>query len=355
MTQQISKKKFRDIKPFQRSYLADFLKTFAIIGVIIDNSLGPDSWSFKLIGANLWAGQGVPIFLIITGYLFSMSYERHNVQRLKDCYKGPAFFKRLLRFTMPYLFAICVFVPMLIWVQHEATWPIVDDIFFGGPGPGAYYVAVIFLITFTFPLIYFFMKKFGFNGLIIMFFITLVWDLIAFATGLLDYGDRWYKRIIIREFFLLSSGAYIYIYRNEKYKWAWAIPSFIIGIAFIVMVYYFNVPMHVNHKWFQVCELSNLYCVPVIALLFKKVKMKNQPWWQITGAATYHIFLTQMVYLHFVNYPIFNEGHYVFTLFNIISCIWIGLVFWAITEPVTKLTYKAVDVIHNKRQLKIKS
>lgn len=336
--------KFQDVKPIERNFLLDLLKTIAIIGVIVDNSLGAQSEQFKLVGGYFWSGQGVPIFLIATGFLFSMSYERHRVTSLKDCYKPKTIINKILRFGIPYILFYIIEAPIAATVDHLTPLQLVGMFFEGGSGPGTYYLAVVFEIIFIFPLIFFFMKKFGFKGLVTMFFITLVWDLFAFGTTIIQY-DGVYKRIIIREFFLLAAGAYAFLYKKEKYKWGWAIPSFIAGIFFITLVYYMNIPMHVNRKWFQVCELANLYIVPLILLLIKKVKMNNQPWWEVVGGATFNIFLTQIAWNHFINLGFMTDNYVAFVIINILCCIFIGIAFWLITEPLTKLAYRATNAI----------
>lgn len=339
----MSNKNFIFYKPQSntREYFLDFLKTICIIFVVVVNTLDSVSKEFNQCGGNYWAGQAIPLFLIITGFLFARSYENKNLTKLSDYYKPKYIFSKLIRYIVPYLF--CMVVETIIFASQGrlTAAQFFINMFRGGQGPGAYYFWTIIELVFIYPLVFALIKKLKFNGLFITFGITLVWDLIVFASQMPEIV---YRFIAIRFIFIISFGSYLYlaIKNNIKYKWYFAIPAFCIGLVLMILVDYCHIQMHVYTKWFKYCEIANLYCIPIASLLIRKFKMNNQWWWSIIGKATWNIYLTQRVFLY--NLPRLSlVNNFVGQVFiNELIILPLGLLFWQVESPLSNLIIKKI-------------
>jgi len=81
-------------------YLIDYLKAVCIFMVIITHYEWEDKTTpfFTLIIA-----MAVPIFMLLTSYNFSMSFERKTHGRFRELYQKNILMPRLIRFTLPFL------------------------------------------------------------------------------------------------------------------------------------------------------------------------------------------------------------------------------------------------------------
>lgn len=334
-------------KTIQREYFIDFLKTLAIIFIIIDNAaicwnnkchLPPENVKL-LYGECFWNGQGVPLFLFISGWLFVKWADRNKVTTLKGCYTLKILLKKYIRYVIPIGLA---FIAKIITLGCVDGWGMnVLNLY---SGTGSYYISIVLQLVIICPLIYFLIKKLNIFGLIICFAISSLYDIICWLTHL---PVLIYKQFIIRFIFIIAAGIYVClnIKNNKKYQWYFAIPSFSIGLTMLIMVYYFNLPMHVNHTWFQDCTLANLYAIPIISLLVRTFKMPNQKWWSYIGSATFNIFLCQNILYTFPK-KIVVANHFVLqVLFNEAVSIASGWCFWFGEHYLTRYCCKQIDSI----------
>ena len=85
-----------------RSAIVDLLKGICILFVIITHF----SWQ-AIERRNLlfpfWVDMAIPIFLVITGYLFSLSYQKKNIESIESAFQVNNWLKSFIRFILPYI------------------------------------------------------------------------------------------------------------------------------------------------------------------------------------------------------------------------------------------------------------
>ena len=87
------------------------------------------------------------------------------------------------------------------------------------------------------------------------------------------------------------------IYKKDKF---YNILSLLIGFSYIIAhSYYMWTPAFFNNGWADVNFVACLFFCPVIAFFLGKEKMRFKPL-EYIGKASYHVYLTQMVYYNFV-------------------------------------------------------
>lgn len=88
-----------------RIRLFDTLKGLCILFVIISHY----SWSDGLMALlPFWVDVAVPVFMIISGYVLSGSFEKHGVLRLEDAYGLGTVLPKLIRYTVPFFAAYLI-------------------------------------------------------------------------------------------------------------------------------------------------------------------------------------------------------------------------------------------------------
>ncbi len=243
-----------------------------------------------------------------------------------------------MRFGLPILIAVFVKIITLGLVNG---WDI-NVLTRINAGPGWYYVYIVLQLIIVLPILFVLVKRFGWKTLIGTFIFSTGFDLIC-------WGAQWdvdiYKCFIPKFCFIISAGMYIVIsiQNNKKYKWYLAIPMFIIGLTVLILTYYFDLPMHVNHRWFHDCTLANLYIIPILSLLVRLFKMKNQRWWTIVGKSTFNIFLCQNILLTFPIQINIASSFVLQVLLNESISFSSGLLFWFGEH---KLTFTVCSIIN---------
>lgn len=143
----------------ERNHTIDFLKGLAIILIVITHF----EWTSKEIRNFTFPyiiNMAVPIFMIITGYVYSMSYDKKNVEHLEDAYSLRLIVPKIIRYTLPFLFIVIweiidPRIPMHFNKKLDALQWFLD----GTVGKGSYYYPIMIQLVFVFPLIYFVIKK----------------------------------------------------------------------------------------------------------------------------------------------------------------------------------------------------
>lgn len=344
---------FKKNETNSREYFIDFLKTLAIIFVIIDNAaicwteecnFAPTNLKL-LYGECFWNGQGVPIFLFVSGWLFAKWIERKKIRSISECYSISTLIQKYLRFIIPIAFAFIVKMILLGCINGWGL-NVLTGLY---SGCGAYYISIVLEMIVICPLIYYLIKKLDIWGLAICFVIATGYDLICWGFNVTDWV---YKQIIIRFVFMIGAGIYTNkrILENRKYQWYFALPSFVIGLTLLILTYYFDLPMHVNAHWYQDCTLSNLYAIPILALLVRTFKMKNQKWWAMIGRSTFNIYLCQNILFTFPKQIVVANIFSLQLLFNEAVSISAGWPFWFGEHRLTGFLCTQIDKMSHKHQ-----
>ena len=142
-----------------RNNLIDAIKAVSIFFIIFTH-YSFDIKQRALMFFPFWVDQAVPIFMIISGYLYASSFSKMEV-----LYTTKNIVRNLVRFIFPFIFIYLIYVYLFSW-----GWNAVILFFKGGVGPGSYYFPVMLQFVFIYPLIFWVVKKYSLWG---VFFILL--------------------------------------------------------------------------------------------------------------------------------------------------------------------------------------
>lgn len=146
----------------ERFYHIDFLKGICIIFVIITHCNWEDTEKLKLLFP-FYIDMAVPVFMIISGYMYAVSYKKNNINSIGDAYLAKNIINKILRFTIP--FSIIFITEQIVYFLQNGqqySKSILDFIhlfLIGGTGPGSYYYPVMIQFIFVYPVIFFYYKK----------------------------------------------------------------------------------------------------------------------------------------------------------------------------------------------------
>lgn len=193
----------------KRNQSIDLLKGICILFVITTHF----NWSERETlygGFPFWIVMAVPVFILISGYVYTNSYLRKNVETLDQAFSIEIWFKSFLRYTIPFLivYIIEVIINIILTALGRISIPWYDylaGIFIGGWGPGSYYFPVMIQFLFFFPFIFIAIKKFGWKALVGFFIFNLFFEIIKFP---FQISAVTYRLLIFRYTFLIASGCY---------------------------------------------------------------------------------------------------------------------------------------------------
>lgn len=283
-----------------------------------------------------WVDPAVPIFIIISGYVYSMSYQKKNMVSILDCYNYRFVVDKIIRYTIPFLLAYLVEVVFWITIKKDVSiYGIIVTAIDGGSGPGSYYYPIMIQFIFTFPLVYFIVKKLDFAGVILCFLINGGYEVIQRSYGVSE-GN--YRLLLFRYIFLMSFGCYLYIGKTKPKKWV-AIISMIIGAGWLVAYQYLKYQPRVIIYWSGTCLLAALWITPIAWLLLRSTrlsKIKCKPL-ELCGKASYNIFLTQMVFYISGIHAIYAyvESRAIQLVLCLVINVTVGIVFYLIENKIT--------------------
>lgn len=323
----------------------DVLKGICIIIVIIEHS----KWDRAIWKAGLfpfWDRIAIPCFMVISGFVYAKSIEEKT---LREAYDPKLIFRKLKRYLIPFLFVYLLETSVYYLASTEAvrsflferlhfqfsTDPLekltlstfFGEMIKGGYGPGNYYTPVLIQLVFLFPLIYFFMKKYEYKGLIasaVLCFLSELWQYYF------KIPRTVYRLLIFRHIMTICFGIYLALGLYKKNK-ALNLVSLVIGFIYIVAHSYYKwTPAFFNNGWADVNFVACLFYIPIIAYLIGKEDLHFKPL-ETIGKASFHIYLTQMCYYNFMKKDImirFLKSQYLWCLFSVLVCVSAGLLFY---------------------------
>ncbi len=295
-----------------------------------------------------WIGMAVPIFMIITGYVYTKSYRKNEITGLAQAYYPGNLVPRLLRFAVPFVMAYAVEI-LLKYIYEPKKfdfWRMVARAYKGGPGYGSYYIPVMFQFVFVFPLIYWIVKKKGFVGLLICGGVNVVYELMSNFEW---FEKSTYRLLVFRFILVIAYGCYVAFYEEAKMKIGWAIASFILGVAYLCSLMYGEYKIEIFPYWKHVNMLACLYIIPIMGILIRKGRGRFFVL-EILGKASFNIFLFQKIYYHsFAKRYVYHyvDGFYQRLAANIILCCIVGVIFYYIECPITT---KLIRMIRRKKE-----
>ena len=314
----------------KRNHTIDLLKGFAIILVVITHYSWADSHRQSPVFPYI-INMAIPIFMIITGYVYSLSLSTRYKGNIVQAYRGDLLLKRIVRYTLPVIVVI-------VWELVDpnittASTPldILRWMIVGTSGKGNYYFPVMIQMIFVFPLIWLVIDTKKEKGLWYCFAANAVYELLAWAYML---STPCYRLLCFRYIFLVSAG--VYAFKNHKLNGFLSTVITVTGALFISSVCYWGyVPLIVNRDWATTNFISSMFVVPSIIWVLQNVRMRFLPL-EIIGRASYHIFLVQMVFYLAYSPKIkgiaatWQEDF----LLSVFICLCIGIMFYYLEKPI---------------------
>jgi len=326
----------------KNNHFIDVLKGICIIFIITTHFSFTTEERLHFL-FSYWIEMAVPMFMIISGYVYCLSYQRQNITCFNDAYHPRNVVNKILRYTIPFLITYVlelVYFSLIgqITISGETLLEWIFCFAKGGIGPGSYYYPIMIQFIFVYPAIYFIIKRNGAKGLITCFAINALYELLQRGYGM---DGELYRLLLFRYIFVIGAGCYM---ASEKSKLSFKIglPLCLLGGAFLLATDYLGYSPKIIIYWKNTSFIACLYIVPIMFLLIKKVKNFRFVPLEIIGKASYNIFLVQMVwytvgswYLEkFIQSRVFLLGA------NILVCIVGGVIFYYIETPITKWIIK---------------
>jgi peptidoglycan/LPS O-acetylase OafA/YrhL len=304
----------------------DYMKAVCVLLVIATHY----EWESK---HSLIFGMGikmaVPVFMIITGYNFAMSYSRNTDGRLKNMCRLKILAPKIERFMIPFI--IICFVEMILLGIEKKHINIPRIFLEGAYGPGSYYVPVMIQLIFIFLLIYWLIKKNAKIGIMVVGAVNLLYEIGVVA---FDMDEEAYRLCVVRYLLFVALGCYMYLYPKLEFKWWQLISMLGLGILYIAIVYVKNGKLVIFDYWEGTAMPIALYIFPIMVVAFKlfynsHIDGIDGELLASVGKASYHIYLVQMVYYHFeLGGKMMERVWYVAVPYNILICVTAGLLFY---------------------------
>ena len=335
-----------------RNHTIDFLKGVCMF-LIVTTHFQFTNEERKIGGFSFWIDMAVPVLMVITGFIWSYSYQKRGAVNLQDCYRPSILLGKLVRFLVPYLFAFAaeVLVDLFVFKKYDALYYL--NLFFqGGRGPGSYYVPVMIQLVLLVPLLYFLIRKHNHIGLLLGFLITLVFEV---AKGAFFINEATYRLLCFRYLFVVGFGCYLFFLKervkqgykiNQGVYLALGLVSMGIGATYLAYTQYLGgVPVFTKYWTSTSFVASLLICFPCsLLLLFTNIRFLPA---EYVGKASYHIFLFQMVFYEYAANYIYQSvsSRPLSFLVCFSSCISAGLLFYELERrPSAALQRRIVEV-----------
>lgn len=197
---------------YSHNQAIDLLKGVCIIFVVFTHF----SWTAKerlVMGIPFWIDMAVPIFMLISGYVNTLSYNRKQIKSFADAYAVKNWLKSFVRYTVPYLIiflleavVICIASSLKLVPDMTVKWyEYIIALFTGGWGQGSYYYPVLLQFLVFFPCIYFVVKKYAVKGLLACLLANLLWEVVKIP---LQISVAFYRLNFFRYIYLVAFGVY---------------------------------------------------------------------------------------------------------------------------------------------------
>lgn len=317
----------------ERYHSVDFLKGICILFVIVTHYAWTDTERLRLLFP-FWIDMAVPIFMILSGFVFTKSYLKHNIKTYEQAYAYENWLGKLIRFSFPFLIAFAVeevACRFLGIVRHNAL-ETATAFVQGGFGPGSYYYPILVQFIFYFPVLFFLVQKYRLKGLVLCGGINLLFEFFKTIYGM---NAEFYRLLIFRYTLVIAFGCYLALGDYPKTKKRF-IPASILGIGYILATKYFGLKPIFTDLWTGTSMWASLYILPIIAWLIANRKIQFKPI-ELLGKASYNIFLVQMVYYNAAPWIYRHIGSVSLRiLVNTVVCVSVGLLFFYAETPITK-------------------
>ncbi|MBD3194437.1 MAG: acyltransferase family protein [Candidatus Lokiarchaeota archaeon] len=362
----------------------DFLKALMIFLVIFDHTI---PWTIKNeIGVILWERISIPVFLVIMGFNFGISYQSKGEKKFYKNYLSRRVSRYLIPFFIIYILTTIIGIyfygfDFQVMLSNQNSPYNLEHLFIGIIpfwGPGNWFLPVLFGSIIILPIIYKGFSRsisFAFLSLILCFLIEIGLHSLFYSQfkvkfyidGAIDpvsFLNYAYTFLSITFTYISAFGLGMWIARNPKlFSWhnliIWVL--FIISLIYLIEYQFFDfvikdaygIRFLTGDYHFLAFPYSAFLVLVVIRFLPKNNKGMMKKFISVLGKATYHILLTQIVYFAILiavygNYEctsIFGVGTgdlecFLALFVNWAICIPIGIIWWSFENSIRVLIKK---------------
>ena len=319
----------------KRNLNIDFMKTIAILSVILIH-MTSTSQELALL-APLHYLLAMPIFMIISGFNSAKSYSYKNYSNVKEYYDWQKLFKKIIKLWIPYsiVFIIQLLIIFISGNQLSLT-QLITGFFTGGFGPGGYFMLILIQGILITPLIYKLMEKNNNIGLVTMFVISTVTELMC---KIVNINPDIYRILIVRYIFAIAIG--IWMAKNKNIKnYLWISCLSILSVIYIVSVQYYGKIYLTEYMWTAEHAPAYFYVslIVFVGLHFYDLNKLGRIGIFVTliGSKSYYIYLAQMIYFMLpITYSDSNIMIVLQIVLGFVACILGGVVLEAISKKIT--------------------
>lgn len=208
-----------------------------------------------------WIDMAVPIFMIISGFVYTKSFLRNDISTLEKAYSIRNLLEKIIRYSVPFIIAFLL--EMIVYnisgVKHYTIWQMGKSFFRGGIGPGSYYYPIMIQFIFYFPILFAIVQKYDFDGGLICAFINISYEFLKCMYGMPE-GE--YRLLIFRYTLLISYGSYLAMGNYKRHVKLSGVSLFI-GIIYIIIFRYMGCTPLITNFWTQTSMWACLYIIPV--------------------------------------------------------------------------------------------
>lgn len=285
--------------------------------------------------------MAVPIFMIISGFNFDMSYHRRiesaeaNLGRkasfweqLGIMYSPKNVWPRMVRFATPFIPIALLELALKTLDGKDVS--LARLFFLGGFGPGSYYVPLMFELLLIFPIIYLLVKDHPYIGLMTTALLQLGYECwVVFS----NFEKYWYRLLIFRYLLLIAFGCFLYLHPDKRLHKRTLVSMMLIGIEYLIL-YHHGIYFPIFRYWSPTVMPTDFYIIPVMVILFRLFYHSQIPGafgqlLETMGKASYHIFLVQMVYYHFdLGGPILALHWGIQIVLNVLITVSVGIAYY---------------------------
>ena len=275
--------------------IVDYFKAICIIFVILNHS---NLFDKTMPLFTLTIDKAVPVFMILSGYVFSLSAKDKSIKQL---YNFATLKRKFIRFTLPMSIAFTIYL-LLKFISGSPLMPfeIFKSLALATYGSGAYYYNLMIEFIFLAPLMYKIIKHFDANGIILIGGVNFIYETLCSAY---EFHTALYRVIIIRYLFAIALGMYIGRYKERKISPVLLGTILAIGATYILLPYAwdYSYKIFTYNPWGRTSMLSVLYVFPIVYILldglseYKSRTLIGKAAERI-GRSSYHIMYTQMIY-----------------------------------------------------------
>ena len=288
-----------------RNNMLDLLKLIAIALVVTGHSLLPYKDVAVASGPILYA-LTVPTFLMISAYLRTKKMDKTGA---KGAYEPRYLFMSYMGLIVAYLivvvFELIVCYPMY---KRAGKLPLGAKIFDSVPvflkwlftgtfGFGNYFIPLMLELIVFIPLVYLLFKKNRYIGLAACALINFAYDYLSLSFGM---PQEVYKLLILRFTLMLGFGVFLSGQKEfDKKSDIFAAVMLVAGLVYVVINGYIHTFEFYGQEWAGACMFVAPLAYGYMYFVMKHFSNIGDHKVFVFGRASYHIFLTQMVFYFF--------------------------------------------------------